>query len=222
MDLLGLKEQHLRTTLGISKEAFPRILTFVDFGNVNHWFQRDDKDENGEPLPFGVHLNVDLQKIADFLALFSQDTRFYYGHDPESAGSMAFTMAAKHIFGKSRVFTKPIQKIRHYLGSTEIATNTRTVATDAGGDYIRIPKCNFDVEISVDAIRLTNTYDTICLLSSDADFASLLRYLKGKGKKTILIKGGRISGSLGAIVDLIINAQDIKKHITVKKQKPGF
>lgn len=41
-------------------------------------------------------------------------------------------------------------------------------------------------------------------------------------KKAILIKGGRISGSLGAIVDLTISAQDIKKYITVKKQKPGF
>jgi uncharacterized LabA/DUF88 family protein len=222
MDLLGLKEQHLRTTLGISKEAFPRILTFVDFGNVNHWFQHDDKDENGEVLPAGARLSVNLQKLASFLALFSQDTRFYYGHDPENEGSMAFTIAAKHIFGKSRVFTKPIQKIRHHLDLAEAATNTRRVATDSSGDYIHIPKCNFDVEISVDAIRLAHTYDTICLLSSDADFASLLRYLKTKGKKAILIKGGRISGSLGSIVDLKINAQDIKQYIAIKKQKPGF
>lgn len=222
MDLLGLKEQHLRTTLGISSETFPRILTFVDFGNVNHWFSRDDKDAEGEPLTVGERLNIDLQKLADFLPLFSEDTRFYYGHDPENSGSMAFTIAAKHIFGKSRVFTKPIQKIRHYLDSTEVATNTRKVATDAGGDYILIPKCNFDVEISVDAIRLSHTYDTICLLSSDADFVSLLRYLKTQEKKTILVKGGRISGSLGAIVDLKISAQDIKQYITVKKQKPGF
>lgn len=222
MDLLGLKEQHLRETLGISRGTFPRILTFVDFGNVNHWFSRDDKDTEGETLAAAERLNIDLQKLAGFLSLFSEDTRFYYGHDPANIGSMAFTTAAKHIFGKSRVFTKPIQKIRHYLDSSEAATNTRKVVTDAAGNYIHIPKCNFDVEISVDAIRLAGTYDTICLLSSDADFVSLLRYVKSKGKKTILIKGGRISGSLGAIVDLKINAQDIKKYITVKKQKPGF
>jgi uncharacterized LabA/DUF88 family protein len=222
MDLLGLKEQHLRATLGISKAEFPRILTFVDFANVNHWFERDDKDEEGAPLPVGMHLNVDLQRTAEFFSLFAQDTRFYYGHDAANPRSMAFTVAAKHAFGKNRVFTKPIQKIRHYLAAAEAATNTRAVATDAEGDYIFIPKCNFDVEISVDAIRLSDAYDTICLLSSDADFASLLRYLKGKEKKTILIKGGRISGALGAAADLIISAQDIKKHITVKKQKPGF
>lgn len=220
MDLLGLKEKHLRETLGISEKAFPRILSFVDFGNVNYWFEDDDKDENGEPLPPGVQLNIDLKKTSQFLTLFSQDTRFYYGHDPANPGSIAFTRAARYAFGKSRVFTKPIQKIRHRLDHAEAMTNTRTVNTDAVGDYILIPKCNFDVEISVDAIRLADTYDTICLLSSDADFASLLRYLKGTGKKTILIKGGRIAGALGAVVDLKISAQTIKKHVILQKQKP--
>ena len=221
MDLSELKQHHLRTTLGISNEKFPRILTFVDFGNVNYWFKNDDKDEEGNPLLADKRLTVDLQKMADFLSLFSQDKRFYYGHDPANPGSMAFITAAKHVFGKSRVFTKPIQKIRHHLNPGEVATNTRTVSRDFEGDYIEIPKCNFDVEISVDAIRLADRYDTICLLSSDADFVSLLRYLKGKRKKTILIKGGRIASSLGAVVDLKVNAQDIKKYIAVQKQKPG-
>src|SRR5216684_5899751 len=98
----------------------------------------------------GMRLNVDLRKTADYLALFFQDTRFYYDHDPENTG-------AKHVFGKSRVFTKPIQKIRHHLDSVEAVTNTRTVAADAHGDYILVPKCNFDAEISVDAIRLVET-----------------------------------------------------------------
>src|ERR1700733_12803631 len=107
MDLLGLKEHHLRTTLGISKEAFPRILTFVDFANVNHWFERDDKDEDGAPLPADIHLNIDLQKTANVFSLFAQDTRFYYGHDAANPRSMAFTVAEKQAFGKNRVCTRP-------------------------------------------------------------------------------------------------------------------
>lgn len=221
MDLSELKRTHLREILGISETEFPRILTFIDFGNVNHWFTRDDKDESGEPLSVDKYLVIDLQKTSDFLNLFSKDTRFYYGHDPENPKSIGFIMAAKHSFGKNRVFTKPIQKVRHDLNSLEATINTRTVSSDGANDYVLIPKCNFDVEISVDAIRLADTYDTICLLSSDADFASLLRYLQVKGKKTILIKGGRISGSLGSVVDLKINAQDIKKYLTVQKQKPS-
>jgi uncharacterized LabA/DUF88 family protein len=66
-----------------------------------------------------------------------------------------------------------------------------------------------------------HSYDTICLFSSDTDFVSLLRHLRSKRKKTILIKGGRIARSLGAVVDLKINAQDLRQYIAATKQKPG-
>jgi len=221
MDLSALKTKHIRETLGITEGEFPRIISFVDFANVNYWFDTDDKDEKGNPLPVDKRLSIDIEKLKDFLLQFSDDIRFYYGHNPAKAGSLAFHMATKHVFGKSRVFTKPIQNVRHYLSPSEIAGNRRLVTTDAGGDYILIPKSNFDVEICVDAIRLADTYDTICLLSSDADFVSLLRYLKARGKKTILFKGGRIAGALGAMADLKINAQNVKSYLTTQKQKPG-
>lgn len=89
--------------------------------------------------------------------------------------------------------------------------------TIARTNDIRLERLTFPI-----ALRLAGTYETICPLSSDANFVSLLRCLKTRGKKTILIKGGRISGELGAIVDLKVNALDIKRYITVKKQKPGF
>ena len=71
-------------------------------------------------------------------------------------------------------------------------------------------------------MRLINAYDTFCLLSGDADFAALVQHLKAKeGKKVILIKGGRIDGSLGRLLDLKIDASQIKSHIAQIKQKPG-
>ena len=83
-------------------------------------------------------------------------------------------------------------------------------------------KCNFDVEIAVDAMRLSDNYDTICLLSSDADFAALIKHLKAKeAKKIILIKGGRIDGSLGRLLDLKIDASQTKPYIAHIKQKPS-
>ena len=72
----------------------------------------------------------------------------------------------------------------------------------------------------VDAMRQLDAYDTFCLFSSDADFVSLLHFLKGRGKKTILIKGGHILHTLKDSTHLIINAQDIKRHVAIKKQKP--
>ena len=101
--------------------------------------------------------------------------------------------------------------------------NTRIVHSDNRGDFIFLPKCNFDVEMAVDAIRLVDTYDTICLLSSDADFVALIRHLKNRHKKKIiLIKGGRIDSSLGKLLDLKIDVSQIKSNIIQIKQKPDI
>ena len=221
MDLYEFKRQQMRHMLGLESEKYPCIVSFIDFGNVNYWYENDNQDSDGLAVSLNQRIGIDLERLLDFLKCFSDDVRFYYGHDPANTESMAFHMATKHIFGKNRVFTKQIQKIKHYLDFQEIACNTRAMRTDGHGSFVIIPKCNFDVEISVDSIRLAEKYDTLCLLSSDADFVSLLRYLKTRGKKIIIIKGGRVQGDLGAVPDITINAQDIKRYITKIKQKPG-
>ena len=59
------------------------------------------------------------------------------------------------------------------------------------------------------------------IIHAFVDFAPLLRYLKGSGKKTLLIKGGYIQDTLKQASDVVINAQDIKQYIAMEKQKPG-
>jgi len=219
MELLDLKKETVRKDLGIT-EDFGRIHTSIDFGNVNYWFDEDRQDNDGVQLQESERLSIDLEKLKDFVGLFSEDARFYYGHDATKIGSLGFLKASRSIFGQHRIVTKPIQKVRHDLTLEEIPLNTRITRTDSRGTFVYLPKCNFDVEISVDAMRLLDTYDTFCLLSSDADFVRLLHFLKGRDKKTILIKGGRILHTLKDSANLVINAQDIKKYITIKKQKP--
>ncbi len=221
MDLLEFKEQQIKEKLAIG-DNFGVIHAFVDFANVDHWFEYDDQNIDGESLPADQRLSIDLQKLHDFLSLFSKDIRFYYGHDPMKVDSMGFLSASKHVFGQARVFTKPMQKIKHYLNPAELAATTGLVNLDKIGSYIIIPKSNFDVEITLDAIRLTKNFDTFCLLSGDADFAPLLRYLRVScKKKIILIKGGYIQDTLKQASDIIVNAQDIKQYIAMEKQKPS-
>jgi len=221
MDLDELKRQHIRDWLGINPEQLPHILTFIDFANVNKWYEQDELAEDGTLLPINQHLAVDLRGLKSFLDAFSIDIRFYYGTDFDNTGSGKFMGAARFIFGNRRVFTKPMQKIKHYLEDGELAGITRAVKIDGSGKYIVIPKSNFDVEITLDSVRLIEDYDSYCLLSGDADFAPLLRHLKKLGKKTILIKGGFIQENLRRFADLVISAQDIKSYIAMKKQKPG-
>ena len=61
-------------------------------------------------------------------------------------------------------------------------------------------------------------YDTFCIFSGDADFVYLNNFLRKKGKKVVIIKGGYITTKLRESADLVINAQNIKKHI-VKIEK---
>ncbi len=222
MNIEEFRKKHVQKNLGISKKEFSRIFTFIDFANVNHWYDDDPYNLDGKPLLENESITIDLEKLKSFLNLFSEDIRFYYGHDPSNPKSLKFTQAAKYIFGKHRVFTKRVQKIRHDLKSDDSVKNTRIIHSDDQGNFVFIPKCNFDVEISVDAIRLANNYDTVCLLSSDADFAAFLRHLKRLNKKNILIKGGRIDSSLGKILDLKIDASQIKADIVKIKQEPDI
>jgi len=48
-------------------------------------------------------------------------------------------------------------------------------------------KCDFDVEITKDALNMINDYDTLLLFSGDGDYFALTENLIKKGKKVILV-----------------------------------
>ena len=218
MQLSEFKDLTIKAELGITAE-FGRILSLVDYGNVDYWYDSDRFSADGEILKEDEKLNVGIEKLKDFCDIFSIKTKFYYGMDSKNKGSIHHISLARDAFGKSNVSTKEIQHIRHYLNDSEKKGNTRSVTYDTAGAYVSIPKCNFDVEICVDAIRLMDSYDTLCLFSSDADFIALFRFLKYKKKKIILIKGGHALHDLILQSNLVIKAQDIKKNLVFIKQK---
>jgi uncharacterized LabA/DUF88 family protein len=212
MNIQELKLQNL----GIDKEKYGKTYTFVDFGNVNHWYSKDERDADGNLLAKGQRLIVDIRKLSEFLSLFSEKKRFYYGWHKRMPRSWHILISAeRNGFVK---ITKPIQYVRHYLSAVELKHQSKAILEDDIGQYVEIPKSNFDVEISVDTIRLADEYDTLCLLSGDSDFANLAAYLKrNKRKKIIVIASGKVFHTLKEIADLYINAQQIKADITSVK-----
>ena len=210
MEQSELKRQFVRSEVGVD-DSYGKVHSYIEFGNVTYWFGDDRQDADRNVIPDDQMLAIDIEGLKSFSDIIAEDTRFYYGHPPGKDTS--FLVKSKHVFGKHRVLTKEIRYVRHYLTDAEVSINTYELFRDTKGSYVRIPKCNFDVEIAVDAMRNVENYDTFCLFSSDADFVHLARFLKAKGKKFILVKGGPIDKSIKAQADLIINAQDIKKHI---------
>jgi uncharacterized LabA/DUF88 family protein len=204
--------------LGIDKSKFGKIYSFVDFGNVNYWYEKDERDGDDNTLEKDQKLIVDIVALDKFLRLFSDHTRFYFGIDESNERSLHLIKKARDNFNKT--VTKPIQRIKHYLLDNEARGNTRQINHDVNGGYVFIPKCNFDIEITVDAFRYINEFDTFCLLSGDSDFVYLLDFLKRQNKKIILLSAGYVTYQLKQKADLNINAQQIKKDITGIKQKP--
>jgi len=217
---MDLNELKLKAT-GLEPEQYGKIFTFIDFGNVNNWYTNDVWEWNENKLSKDEMLYVDLIKLANFCDLFSHKKFYYYGFDSEKKISLHLIIKArKHGF---KVVTKPIQWIRHYLVPAEAkAYKTvfkRNTKKDRRGVYIHMPKCNFDVEMCLDTVRLVNKYDTICIWTSDNDFSLLLKYLKKMKKKVILVSGGPVRQTLKDQADLYINAQKVKGYICGKKNK---
>ncbi len=213
---MDLNEFKLKT-LGIEKGKFDRIFSFVDFGNVNYWYEKDRKDFNENLLPQTKKLIVGIEKLSGFINLFSAQKRFYYGLDQRDRSTWHITyLANKYNFIVNK---KPIQWVKHYLGVEEKNIKLdHKIKRDRDGIFIEIPKCNFDVEITIDAIRLVDHYDTLALFSGDSDFSMLLKFLRRKGKKIILFYAGRISYSIKNYADLLVNAQKIKSSICILKE----
>ncbi|NCN21925.1 NYN domain-containing protein [Candidatus Falkowbacteria bacterium] len=220
MDTNEFEKETIRDDLEISEKEYGKIFSFVDFANVNKWFQNDNQDWNSQLLKMDEVLVIDLNKLKNFSDIFSEKTRVYYGEDPKNKKSLSFTYVIRKIFGKRSIITKDVQKIKHYIDSYEDLSSKVLITDKDNQKYIEIRKCNFDVEISVDAIKMINHYDTFCIFSGDADFVYLNNFLKKRGKKIIIVKGGYITTKLRKTADLIINAQRIKKYIAkIEKTK---
>src|SRR3989339_1504499 len=152
MDLNEFKLQ----TLGIDKSKLGKVYSFVDFGNVNKWFGKDVWGWNDYKLSGDEKLIIDIEKLSFFLDLFSDKKFFYYGFDNRNKSSLHMSVVAGKNGFKS--VTKPIQWIRHYLTSDEESIYGNSllsdmIRADEKGNFILIPKCNFDVEICLDIVR---------------------------------------------------------------------
>jgi uncharacterized LabA/DUF88 family protein len=72
-----------------------------------------------------------------------------------------------------------------------IETRVRDLQEFFGG----LKKADWDVGITVDAIRIAPSVDTVVLASGDGDFLQLIEYLKNQGKRVEIIAFGKSASS---------------------------
>lgn len=78
-----------------------------------------------------------------------------------------------------------------------------------------LKKADWDVGMTVDAVRLANGLDTIVLVTGDGDFVPLVEYLKNQGRQVEVIAFGKsTSAELKEVADDFIDlGKDSKKYL---------
>jgi len=95
-----------------------------------------------------------------------------------------------------------------------IETKVRDLQEFYGG----LKKADWDVGITVDAIRIAASVDTIILASGDGDFIQLVEYLKNQGKRVEIMAFGRSASSrLKEIADEFIDLEKNPEKYLLKK-----
>lgn len=79
-------------------------------------------------------------------------------------------------------------------------------------------KADWDVGITIDAVRITPGVDTVVLVSGDGDFIQLVEYLKNQGKRAeIMAFGPSASSRLREVADEFIDLEQSSQRFLLKK-----
>jgi uncharacterized LabA/DUF88 family protein len=97
-----------------------------------------------------------------------------------------------------------------------IETRVRDLQEFYGG----MKKADWDVGISVDAIKCANKADVVVLVSGDGDFLQLVEYLKNQGIRVEVMAFGRsASGKLKEVADEFIDLGEVpSKYLLIHKK----
>lgn len=97
-----------------------------------------------------------------------------------------------------------------------IETKERPLQIFYGGEK----KADWDVGITVDAIRLSPSLDTVILVSGDGDYLPLIEYLRNQGKQVeVMAFGETTSGKLKEQVDDFIDMGQEKHKFLIQDRK---
>ena len=95
-----------------------------------------------------------------------------------------------------------------------IETRVRDLQEFYGG----LKKADWDVGITIDAVKIASNVDVIVLASGDGDFIQLAEYLKNQGKRIEVIAFGRsASARLKEVTDEFIDLEETPEKYLLKR-----
>ncbi len=132
-------------------------------------------------------------------------------------GSIVKTMVADRRLIRAiayvvRTEKKDEQPFFEALYNQGIETREKELQTFAGGQQ----KADWDVGLTVDAMRLASTLDAVLLVSGDGDYIPLVEYLQSQGKQVeVAAFGETTSSALRELVDDFIDLSEHKEQFLI-------
>lgn len=201
-----MNQAEIKTFLNSFSEKLSRTIVIVDFGNVDKW-----KESLG--------WKVGIQELATLARHFSkgdmQLRRFYYGSDYGSDNkSITLVPWSEEILKRVR------------MNRFEIVTKRVKYIHDSHNPAGFDKKCDLDVEMAIDLVRMKDMYDQIVLFSGDGDLIYALRYLHDTFGKSSFVFAARnhigreiIDGVKEAIVQRILYIEDFEYRLNMDRFK---
>jgi len=119
----------------------------------------------------------------------------------------AFAYVVRTKTGEEKPFFEALTK-------SGIETRVRDLQEFYGG----LKKADWDVGITIDAVKIAPSVDTIVLASGDGDFIALVEYLKNQGKRVEIIAFGRSASlNLKEVADEFIDLEKTPEKYLLKR-----
>lgn len=142
-----------------------RAVVFIDWANVHGWKKKLGWGVNAYKLIAYFKTYIEISKI-----------NFYFGTDVTQESKNFINSIQQLEDDVFKVITKQVK----YISDIFIPYDENYYTKGRR-------KCDFDVEITRDALNNANSFETFVLVSGDGDYAPLIDDMISKGKKTILI-----------------------------------
>lgn len=201
-----MNQDEIRTFLSSFATKKDRTIVVVDFGNVDKWAT-------------SLGWSVGIQELARLVKYLSQGAkafrRFYYGSDfgPRERSPVLTTWSGNVLkranMNRFEVVTKPVKYIHdpHRTDRYE-------------------KKCDFDVEMAIDLVRMQAEYDQVILFSGDGDLVYALRYLRDAFAKQSFVFGARghvgkevVDATREGVIQRLLYADDFRYRLDMDRHR---
>lgn len=169
-------------------------------------------------------MNMTIQQVGQRIAVLIDVQNLYHSARNLYQARVNFREVLKIAVGRRNLIrtfayvvrTKTGEEKPFFEALTKLGIETRI--RDLQEFYDGLKKADWDVGITVDAIRISPSVDTIVLASGDGDFFQLVEYLKNQGKRVEIIAFGRSASSkLKESADKFVDMEKYPEKFLLRK-----